>query len=41
LLLPRENAKDVSEIPAYIRERFQIEYVDNIARVAELALLED
>ena len=41
LLLPRENAKDVSEIPAYIRERFLIEYVDNIARVAELALLED
>ncbi|NLD33272.1 MAG: endopeptidase La [Clostridiales bacterium] len=40
LLLPRENAKDVSEIPAYIRERFQIEYVDSIARVAELALLE-
>ena len=40
LILPRENEKDVSEIPAYIRDRFRIEYVDVIGQVAKLALIE-
>ncbi|MHC1786587.1 MAG: endopeptidase La [Christensenellales bacterium] len=39
LCLPRENAKDVLEIPEYIRSRFQIEYVDTISQVAQMALL--
>ena len=40
LLLPRENAKDVSEIPAYIRDHFTIEYVNGIDAVAQRALME-
>ena len=40
LILPKENEKDVSEIPAYIRDRFRIEYVDVIGQVAKLALIE-
>ena len=40
LCLPRENAKDVSEIPAYISSRFQIEYVDTIMGAARLALMD-
>ena len=40
LCLPRENAKDVSEIPDYIVSRFQIEYVDTIMGAARLALID-
>ncbi len=40
LCLPRENAKDVSEIPEYIVSRFQIEYVDTIMGAARLALID-
>lgn len=41
LILPRENAKDAGELPAYIRDYFTIDYADTIARVAGLALMED
>ena len=41
LILPRENSKDVGELPAYIRDHFNIDYVDSIVRVAGLALLEE
>jgi len=40
LCLPRENAKDVSEMPEYISSRFQIEYVDTIMGAARLALID-
>lgn len=39
LLLPKENLKDVEELPAYILKRFTIEYVDSLQRVVELALM--
>ena len=41
LILPRENGKDVGELPGYIRDHFNIDYVDTIDRVAALALMED
>ena len=41
LVLPRENGKDVDELPAYIRDYFTINYVGTIAQTASLALLEE
>jgi len=39
LILPRENKKDVEEIPQHIQEKFDIQYVDRIGQVIDLALL--
>ena len=36
-----QNGKDVGELPGYIRDHFNIDYVDTIDRVAALALMED
>lgn len=41
LVFPRENHKDMEEIPQRIRSRFEVKYVDNIGQVAALALLEE
>lgn len=41
LVLPRENSKDVSELPPYIQGYFAIDYADTIAQVAKLALMEE
>lgn len=39
LCLPRENKKDVEELPAYIRETFTIRYADRLHDVVDTALL--
>ncbi|MDO4582085.1 MAG: endopeptidase La [Bacillota bacterium] len=39
IILPRENAKDVSEIPANVREQLNCHYVDNIRQALSIALL--
>ncbi len=39
LALPRENRKDVMELPAYIRDSFDIHYVVTADEVASLAVL--
>ncbi len=39
LILPKENRKDVEEIPEHIQSRFDIKYVDRIGQVIDLALL--
>lgn len=41
LILPRDNAKDVEEIPQYIQDHFNIEYAAGVDRVIELALTGD
>ena len=41
LVLPRENRKDVEELPAYIRDYFSVNYADTIAQAAGLTLLEE
>ena len=41
LILPRDNAKDVEEIPQYIQDHFNIEYATGVDRVIQLALTGD
>ena len=41
LVLPKDNQKDVLELPQYIQDHFEIDYVDAIAQVAKLALVEE
>ncbi|MGI6695974.1 MAG: endopeptidase La [Christensenellales bacterium] len=38
LALPKENRKDVTELPEYIRDAFEIHYVANVAEVIDLVL---
>ncbi len=40
LALPRENRKDVAELPEYIRDAFEIHYVNDINEVIRLTLEE-
>jgi ATP-dependent Lon protease len=40
LIIPAENKKDLSEIPAKIRQRIHFTIVDNMDQVLEVALLE-
>ncbi len=39
LILPKENRKDVEEIPEHIQRKFDIQYVERIGQVIDLALL--
>ncbi len=40
LALPKDNRKDVAELPEYIRDAFEIRFVSNVAEVIDLALEE-
>ena len=40
LALPKDNRKDVAELPEYIRDAFEIHFVSNVAEVIDLALEE-
>jgi len=39
VILPRENEQDVRHLPDYMRDRVEIQYVDNIKQVLDLALV--
>ena len=41
VILPRENKKDVEEIPEHILGKFRVEYVDSISDVLRIALPEE
>ena len=39
ILLPRENEKDLEEIPEHVLKTFDIHFAENIADVLHIALL--
>ena len=40
LILPRENEKDLEDVPPYVQETFRIVYADGIMDVLREALVE-
>lgn len=41
LCLPEENRKDVEELPAYIRDSFEIHYASKLRDVVDVALVKE